>query len=459
MKFILYFFTINFIQSIIVLPLQKFNQEPNISNTYQFINYFESKNLFSVVKIGEPLQEIEILIKDGEYKFLIDSYYCNLKSFYNKSLSKTFTYNINIEDETDYYLKEDNIAQETFYVYSDLNLQNIKKIENIKFKYEEKINEIYNCAKISLQIFKNNYNNFIFQLKKLGYIDNYSWTIKFIENDTNFEGYLIIGDYPHIYESKIYDEIDLRTTLNNVAESGWNLEFKNIYFNDTYLTHYMTGIISFSTLGIIGTEEYKSKIGPDFFRYYIDKNICYEDSSSTHYFIYYCKSNLFNKTDINKFPILKFYHYQYNYTFSFSGEDLFMKSNGYYYFMIVFDRYNYRQWTFGKLFLRKYQLVYNPDSKMIIYYINKKDANGNTNSEENTSFGIDNKNLIIIILVVIGIISFIIGLIIGSFVYSKKKKTNANEMKEEYLYEKKESLEDSYNYKYDETKITDTINN
>ena len=459
MKFILYFFTINFIQSIIVLPLQKFNQEPNISNAYQFINYFESKNLFSVVKIGEPLQEIEILIKDGEYKFLIDSYYCNLKSFYNKSLSKTFTYNINIEDETDYYLKEDNIAQETFYVYSDLNLQNIKKIEKIKFNYEEKINEIYNCAKISLQIFKNNYNNFIFQLKKLGYIDNYSWTIKFIENNTNFEGYLIIGDYPHIYESEIYDEINLRLTLNNLAESGWNLEFKNIYFNDTSLTHYMTGIISFSTLGIIGTEEYKSKIGPYFFRYYIDKNICYEDSSSTHYFIYYCKSNLFNKTDINKFPILKFYHYQYNYTFSFSGEDLFMESNGYYYFMIVFDRYNYRQWTFGKLFLRKYQLVYNPDSKMIIYYINKKDANGNTNSEENTSFGIDNKNLIIIILVVIGIISFIIGLIIGSFVYSKKKKTNANEMKEEYLYEKKESLEDSYNYKYDETKITDTINN
>ena len=459
MKFILYFFTINFIQSILVLPLQKFNQEPNISNAYQFINYFESKNLFSVVKIGEPLQEIEILIKDGEYKFLIDSYYCNLKSFYNKSLSKTFTYNINIEDETDYYLKEDNIAQETFYVYSDLNLQNIKKIENIKFKYEEKINEIYNCAKISLQIFKNNYNNFIFQLKKLGYIDNYSWTIKFIENNTNFEGYLIIGDYPHIYESEIYDEINLRLTLNNLAESGWNLEFKNIYFNDTSLTHYMTGIISFSTLGIIGTEEYKSKIGPYFFRYYIDKNICYEDSSSTHYFIYYCKSNLFNKTDINKFPILKFYHYQYNYTFSFSGEDLFIESNGYYYFMIVFDRYNYRHWTFGKLFLQKYQLVYNPDSKMIIYYINKKDANGNTNSEENTSFGIDNKNLIIIILVVIGIISFIIGLIIGSFVYSKKKKTNANEMKEEYLYEKKESLEDSYNYKYDETKITDTINN
>ena len=80
----IYFFIINFIQSIIVLPLQKFNQEPNISNAYQFINYFESKNLFSVVKIGEPLQEIEILIKDGEYKFLIDSYYCNLKSFYNK---------------------------------------------------------------------------------------------------------------------------------------------------------------------------------------------------------------------------------------------------------------------------------------------------------------------------------------------------------------------------------------
>ena len=458
MKFILYFFIINFIQSIIVLPLQKFNQESNISNIYQFINYFESNNLFSIVKIGEPSQELEVLIKDEEYKFLIDSFYCNLKSFYNKSISRTFTYNITMEDETDYYFKED-IAQETFYVYSDLNLQNLKKIENIRFKYEEKNKEIYNCAKISLQIFKNNYNNFIFQLKKLGYIDSYSWTVKFIENDANFEGYLIVGDYPHVYENKIYDEINIRSVLNNLGEKGWNLEFKNIFFNDISLTHYMTGIISFSTLGIIGTEEYKSKIGPDFFRDYIDKNICYEDSSSTHYFIYSCKKNLFNKTDINKFPSLKFYHFQYNYTFTFSGEELFMESNGYYYFMIVFDRYNYRQWTLGKLFLQKYQLIYNPDSKMISFYIKKKDGSENGDNEDKSSFGINNKNLIIIILVIIGIISFFIGLIIGSFVYTKRKKINANEMKDEYSYNKKESLDDSYNYNYDEAKISDTINN
>jgi hypothetical protein len=221
----------------------------------------------------------------------------------------------------------------------------------------------------------------------------------------------------------------------------------------------MTGIISFSTLGIIGTEEYKSKIGPDFFRDYIDKNICYEDSSSTHYFIYSCKKNLFNKTDINKFPSLKFYHFQYNYTFTFSGEELFMESNGYYYFMIVFDRYNYRQWTLGKLFLQKYQLIYNPDSKMISFYIKKKDGSENGDNEDKSSFGINNKNLIIIILVIIGIISFFIGLIIGSFVYTKRKKINANEMKDEYSYNKKESLDDSYNYNYDEAKISDTINN
>jgi hypothetical protein len=67
--------------------------------------------------------------------------------------------------------------------------------------------------------------------------------------------------------------------------------------------------------------------------------------------------------------------------------------------------------------------------------------------------------LIIIILVIIGIISFFIGLIIGSFVYTKRKKINANEMKDEYSYNKKESLDDSYNYNYDEAKISDTINN
>ena len=217
----------------------------------------------------------------------------------------------------------------------------------------------------------------------------------------------------------------------------------------------MIGTISYSTNFIIGTEEYKSQIDSNFFKDYIDKNICFEDHSNSHYFIYYCKINEFNQTDIDKFPTLKFYHYQYNYTFSFNGSELFLESNGYYYFKIIFDRYDYRIWTFGKLFLKKYQLVFNHDSKMISFYIDNKEGKGKNNNDN--LYKIQNKNLIIIILVLIGIISFVIGIFIGSYVYGKKKKKKANEMKGDYFYKANESLNDSGNYY--ESKTIDTINN
>ena len=460
MKFImeillLNFIIINFIQAIIVIPLQKTEPIRNLTNTYDFINYFQPNNLYTILKIGQPQQDLEVIIKDEEMTFLINSMYCNSKTFYNKNISKTFKY-ITKSDENNYKFYGKTIASETFYIYNNFDLNILEKIENIQFIYEKekKItisgNDIYNnCGVISLELFRynidNNNYNFIYQLKKLGYINDYSWTIKYIENDKNgYEGYLIIGDYPHIYDNKNYNKINLRAVLNNLSEKGWNLEFKNITTNGTPLVHYMTGIISFSTNYIIGTEEYKSKIS-FYFNEYIEKNICFDDNSNSHYFIYYCKSDKFNKTDIDKFPSLNFYHFQYNYSFSFNGKDLFLESNGYYYFLIIFDRYNYRAWSFGKLFLKKYQLIFNPDSKMISYYIDKNIEDKEIEIGEKDIYFINNRYIIIIILVIIGIISFIIGLIIGSIIYNKKKKKLANEMKDEYFYNNNESLKDSDN--------------
>ena len=439
---------INFIQSILVFPLKKIGKIRNLTNSYEFINSFQPNDLYTFLKIGEPSQDLEILIKELEIPFSISSTYCSLKTFYNKNASKAFRnitqYNGNI------------VAAETIYAYTDLNLKNLKKFENVQFIYEQETKiiesgkEIYNnCGVISTEIFRYNNNkyNLIYELKELDYINDYSWTIKYIENNINdIEGFLIIGDYPHVYENKNYNKINLRAILNNLSEKGWNLEFKNITTNGLSLNHYIKGIISFSTSYIIGTEEYKSKVGYIFFNQYINKNICFEDPSNTHYIIYYCKSDKFTKADIDEFPSLNFYHYQFNYTFSFTGADLFLESNGYYYFLIIFDRYNYQKWNFGKIFLKKYPLVFNPDSKMISFYI---DYNNNLEEKETIkdNYQINNKTMIITILVIIGIVSFIGGLIIGSIIYKKKKekKLSANEMKEDNFYEKRESLNDSEN--------------
>ena len=148
----------------------------NFTNSYEFIKYFQQNNLYTIFKIGEPLQNLEILIKEDETIFLVNSLNCNLKSYYNRNISKTFKYISKIDyinynyDYLDYYLGE-----ETFYFYTDLNLKNLTKFEKIPFVYEKeekKVNDInYNCGAITLELFrynkeKNNYN-FIFELKKI----------------------------------------------------------------------------------------------------------------------------------------------------------------------------------------------------------------------------------------------------------------------------------------------------
>ena len=460
MFFLVNIIIINFIYSIIVLPLRKTQLKINIANSNEFINYFLSNNLYTIIKIGEPSQNLEVSIKEEPTVFSINSFYCNLNKFYNRNISKTFI-NLTKFEENIFNFYDCCIAQESFYFYTDLDLKKEKKFENIKFIYEKEKkvgNEIYNsnCAKISLG-FINYYNekndyDFITELKKLDLINEYTWTVKFVENDKNndIEGYLIIGDYPHTYDNINYNEINLRATVNNMEENNWNLEFMKITVNDTQLTHYMIGVISFDKNYIIGTEEYKAVINSMFFNKYIYDGICFEDNINSHYFLFYCKSNLFNKEDIDQFPSLNFFHFQYNFTFSLNGSDLFFENNGYFYFLVIFDRYNYRNWNLGKLFLKKYQLIFNPDSKMISYYLENNEVN---NKDDNGQ--IKNKDIIIIILIIIVLISFIVGMTIGKFLYDNKKK-KGKEMKEEYLYKKSESFEDSD--KIEQNKIIDSIN-
>ena len=437
------FINLNLYESIIVLPLYRINPYKNITSIYEFINDLQPNNLYTKLKIGGPAQEIKVVIKEEEMAFSINSLYCNFESFYNRNESKTFV-NLTKFWETNFNIYDSCRAQETFRAYTDQELKTEKKLEKMKFVYQkEKMKNINgaekycNCGVLNLQL--GNYEidpkkefDFIFQLKQNDYINDYAWTIVFNETtNTNneFEGYLLIGDYPHVYDDS-YHENNLRTILDNLSENGWNLEFKTITTKNTSLTHYMTSVISFSTSFILGTEEYKSQIGRLFFNKYTSNGTCFEDSYSSHFITYYCLTKKFNKTDIDSFPSLNFYHYQYNFTFSLNGSDLFLERGGHYYFLVLFDRYDYRKWTFGKIFLKKYPLIFNPDSKMVGVYVerNKKEEDdGGYNGPK-----ITRKNFVVV-LIVIGILSFVIGIVLGSIVYSNQRKKSANEMKDEYL--------------------------
>ena len=466
MKLIFKFFQINLIllssiNSLIILPLYHQPKKLNISSAYEFINNYMPNNLYSLIQIGNPPQKIEVIINEEDIIFSIRKYNCLLKNYYfNKTKSNTF---IKEKNSTIFYQSEE--AKDTFYFYNnykDISPNNIIKVDNLGFilenekrqgGYNDNLN--YNCVILSLNLFRyniaNNNFNFILELKKLGIIQNHAWSIIYNteindNKDPNLEGYLIIGDYPHNYQKEKYDILSLRSSMNNMNEKGWNLNFRNITINnDTILTHYLTGIISFSNSYIIGTEEYKSKISNIFFRRYTEKNICYDDNSNSHYFLYYCKKNEFNEKDIKSFPELNFFHAEFNYTFKFNGKDLFFEKNGFYYFLIIFDRYDYKSWTLGKLFLKKYQLVFEHESKKINFYINKISKE----EKNDTNYYINNYTLIIIILASFAGISFIIGLIIGKIKFGTKKRNHrANELDNEdngdyFINKKNESITDS----------------
>ena len=469
MKLISYFSLINLIlinslNALIIIPLYRQPKILNISSSYEFINNYMPNNLYGIIKAGTPPQNIEIIITEEDIIFSLTKNKCLLKKYYfNYNKSNTFN---KIKESTRFYRCIE--AQDTFYFNNNFeNLNNIK-IENFGFVLEKNNNNLnYNCAILSLNLFRynidNNDYNFIIQLKKLGIINNSVWTIKYLKEkdknkNPNLEGHLIIGDYPHIYEKEKdkYNLLNQRSSLNDMNEKGWNLLFRNITIsNDTILTHYMKGVISFSNSYIIGTEEYKSKISNIFFRQYIEKNICFDDNTNSHYFLYYCKKSEFSIDDINSFPDLNFFHAEFNFIFKLKGKDLFFENNKFYYFLIIFNNYNYKTWTLGKIFLNKYQLIFDHNSKKIHFYINeeeKKEINDDNN------LYINNNTLLIIILVSIAGLSFIIGLFLGKIKFGNKKRNKkANELDNENNYfsnTKKESIIDS-----DEaTNITDEGN-
>ena len=109
-----------------------------------------------------------------------------------------------------------------------------------------------------------------------------------------------------------------------------------------------------------------------------------------------------------------------DYTFKLTYKDLFIEQNDEYIFSIVFDTNNFNKnpyWILGKPFMKKYQLVYDLDRKIIGLY---KDINNNEKNE--------NKNIFYIVLLTV-LVVIIIALIVYIIYYNRKpRKSRAFEL-------------------------------
>ena len=124
-------------------------------------------------------------------------------------------------------------------------------------------------------------------------------------------------------------------------------------------------------------------------------------------------------------------HKEFEYIFEFTYEDLFIEKDNNYWFLVALSVFNndLEEWFMGILFLRKYNLIFNQDSKTISFYNpNKPISSERSETNNNNNNNIGGYNSIIIIFIII-IIIFAILLILIFCLFFKKNAFKSNKDK------------------------------
>ena len=359
---LLFFFVyMNCVSSLIVFP---FKITENKEKT------FDNRNdLHSLVYLGESKQLTDLFFNSEDHLYFIDHESCKG--------SNNFTKNFSEYEKSPYIIElEDNVKavqiKETIYLYEDLKMEKIKKLEDFPFLMKLSTIEenkggcflfgtLYRTNKEKRQI------NFIEELKKLKLINGYAWTFKYTSDN---EGLFILGDEPHVYDPDNYNSSNLLNTIPqiNPHSYGWTINLDKVYSGEEQLPNPIHCRLSFSNNYILADSTYNKTIYKQFFNNYISKKICHFNYSSYDRSNYYCDKDKFKQEDMDKFPKLAMTNIELEANFSFTGRELFYEGKDYYYFKFHFNSFSSVGWMIGQLFIRKYQFIFNYDKKTIGYY-------------------------------------------------------------------------------------------
>ena len=277
--------------------------------------------------------------------------------------------------------------------------------------------------------------NFINALKRKRIITNYIFNLNYTSDNS---GYLVIGDFPHTFSRK-YDKEYLKQGNQNFM---WSLFCDNIKYGDINLNEHKTVKFSAEYGVIFAPHAFEQIIIKEFFEEYINKTKCAKKTYNEKHDYIVCDENI----KLSKFKNLEFTLTELSEkNFVLTKDDLFLKKNGKLYFLIVFGQ-NWKwqySWTFGKPFMKKYNLLYDQDGKQILYYSKDNDDTINDNSKSfvgNKTFVYFIWGGIIVLLIIIAILSYYLM----KAIKERKKR----------LYE----LEDDFDYKGENNKNEENIN-
>lgn len=406
--------------------------ETNITSIFRSLL---ENNIFINIEMGEPRQIIDIFLRmDTEYFYFsekpnnstysqINDVNSNINNFFDKEKSSSLEITNKSSPIIKNFNNKGNYSNDILYFQTDKDT--IKK--RISFN-------LYNATYgnmpgvIGFKIIKNPFYNqysLIDQLKSNDIINSYFWMINYTSDN---EGNLIIGEQPHVFDSTYYREEDLLNAHGFLYQTipEWGLRFDNITFRNKSFKYFQECLFNYEYNYIKGIEKFEKELDI-YFNKSIQNGTCFKEN--INYLkgpnkFYYCNKEKF-KDNMKYFPSLIFEHNEMNYTFELNYKDLFLEKNDKLILMVFFDNIGIN-WYFGKPFLRKYSFIMNQDTKLIGFYNRKDSQNENKNNNNNV--------IIKIIVIIVGILLlFILGIIIGKYLFKNNKRPK-NVIDDDYEY-------------------------
>ena len=447
----LFFSLIIKIDCFIKLPFTYFPDKSyekiGLKNT--FLSILDLK-MYGLLEIGTPKQLCHIPINFGSNTFFLPE----KSSLHYNNNDKIILYDDKNSSSFHIIKEEDTYEGENF--ISAYYVNDIIYFGDKQAKLDFYLTTSYffpQFGGLGLQLYPSNDENtatpdinrtFLRKLKINGLINNYIWSIFYDEhqvNDGKINGYLLIGDYPHLSinypDNKKYNyslnSIEAEVYNKKIIQTKFFMDNIKIINNEDVILYIIESVfvrLDYNFGGIIAPK----KLGL-FFEENIFNNLefCHKDTLnriSTNTF-YYCDKNENNINQIKKiFPIIKFENKILNSSFVINVDNLLFIDDNYIYLLLIFDE-NIDYWTLGIPFLREYQFSINEDSKKIYFYKKIK----LTQHEEK----IERRTIYIILIIIISIFLFISGLIVAIILYYKNiRKKRKNELDDDYDYAIKE---------------------
>ena len=404
------------------------------------------------LKISNNKQFISLFILIDEYIFYIDDNY-----FFDEKKKKICRYSTQLStsyekspsnDKLSNNIKDSVYATDYIKIFSDITLNkfNLIKIE-FRHAFDLTKNISFTCGKAGLlvpnnKLYINSGTNFINQIHyKLDGVD-YSFTFQFNESSKNLDemndGLLVIG-IESVERNKNEELLHMYTKPNRYGASTlWRFGVDQITIgNQIFEFKDEEFVIKADIEGIEIPYSFYKDLNKIYFNNYFEKSICKYELVNDMFIVISCNSNLFTSKDIQNFPKINFLKHKFGFNFTFSGEELFYKKENNYYFKMpaYLDRYRI-EFKLGRIFLKKYKIIFNSDSKSMYIYKPKQIKNENdykAKIHKTKSF------LIVISYIFIGIIFLGAGLFFGRRFCSINRKIHANELEDNnYIYESKE---------------------